>query len=75
MMEGGGGASELSVEAKLEDCREGDMDKDAREELETVVSSVEVRDVLSVSVSSSVWGRYSESVDDVSVRKRFQPAS
>jgi hypothetical protein len=40
-----GGASELSVEAKLEDCREGDVDNDAREELETVVSSGEVRDV------------------------------
>ncbi len=51
------------------------MEKDAREELEVVVSSVEVRDVESVSVSSSVWGRYSESVDDVSLRKRFRPAS
>ena len=71
MMEGG--ASELSEEAVLEESREEDVDEGTREGLE-VDNSVEARDVEYVSVSSIVWGEYSESVESVSLSMRFCPA-
>jgi|LakMenEpi03Aug12_release.lakeMendotaPanAssembly.Ray.scaffolds.fasta_scaffold3386803_2 hypothetical protein len=64
MMEGG--ASELAVVAKLEECMEENVDLDTRE-LEVDVSSVGVRDLDSESLSSRVDGEYSESVESWSM--------
>ncbi len=58
-----GGASEWSDRAEQEDCREADVEQDAREELEVDMEAVEVKDVVSVSESSKVGGEYSESVE------------